>query len=81
MIGMARIKVILNAAVTYLVAAGIILTIVLEELDPFAGDVPAFVFRTLTAAATIAGVAATIIRRVTPVLPDDRGILPPEEAR
>lgn len=73
---MQRLKVILNAAVTWLVAAGLIIGIILQELDPFDDTVPTLVFRILAAAGTIVGVAATIIRRVTPVLPDDRGILP-----
>ena len=73
---MQRLKVILNAAVTWLVAAGLIIGIILQELDPFDDTVPTLVFRILAAAGTTVGVAATIIRRVTPVLPDDRGILP-----
>lgn len=70
-----RIKVILTAAVTWLVVLATVLTIVAGELQDQGGDfapVVAWIARIIT----VIGVVVTIIRRVTPVLPQQRGLLP-----
>ena len=73
----ARAKVILTAAVTYIVIASTVLTVAAEEIgkvftDGQAAQVLTIITRILAALAA----AVSIIRRVTPVLPDERGILP-----
>lgn len=74
----ARSRVLLSAAVTWITLAGAIVAIVLAELAPYA-DRPAveWSIRILGGAATVLAVSASIVRRVTPVLPAERGILPP----
>lgn len=72
-----RVKVILGAAVTWLTAAGLILTIFAEEIASVAPagaaeDVTVWLVRIVA----WIGAAVTIIRRVTPVLPEERGVLP-----
>lgn len=73
----ARIVVILKAAPTYLVLASTVLTVIADELakvlpTPWAERLTAWVI-TITAALAA---AIAIIRRVTPVLPEERCILP-----
>jgi hypothetical protein len=66
-----RARVVLTAAPSYLVAASTAVTIVMEEVDaPGVAKYGAIAVGAL-------GAAIAIIRRVTPVLPDDRGLLPP----
>lgn len=65
---MKRIKVVLSSIVTYATLAVFALTVVSEEF-PGAARYIVPVVAALTA-------AVTVIRRVTPVLPDERGILP-----
>lgn len=76
----ARTRVVLTALPTYLVAAAVILTIVSEDVAQLLPMVPAgtaeTVARWLVAAAGSLTAAVSIIRRVTPVLPAERGILP-----
>lgn len=72
-----RIVVILKAAPTYLVLASTVLTIIADELakilpTPWADRLTALV---ITVTAALAAIVA-IIRRVTPVAPAERGILP-----
>lgn len=72
-----RIVVILKAAPTYLVLASTVLTVIADELakilpTPWAERLTALV---ITVTAALAA-AIAIIRRVTPVLPEERGILP-----
>jgi hypothetical protein len=69
----ARARIVLTAAVTWLVVAGTIITIVIDELA--AAGVAGAVLRVLAGAVTVIGVAVTIIRRVTPVLPAARGLI------
>jgi small neutral amino acid transporter SnatA (MarC family) len=74
----ARTKVVLSAAVTWLVVAAAVLAIIAEELAKVLPDGPGqAVARVLGIALMAIGCAIAIIRRVTPVLPDERGILPP----
>jgi hypothetical protein len=70
----ARVAVILKAAPTYLTAAATLLTVIVS-LSP-AGPVAAFA----TAAIAAIGSAIAIIRRVTPVVEGERGILPTDAA-
>jgi hypothetical protein len=80
-----RLVVLLRAAPTWLVAAAVIVTIIAErvaELLPWIPDGTA----TATAAwlFTLAGAltaAAAVVRRVTPVLTEARGLLPPDDDR
>jgi hypothetical protein len=70
-------KVVFSAAVTWLVFASAVVTIASEEIAAVVGegtaeDVTAWSLRILA----VLGAAIGIIRRVTPVLPEDRGILP-----
>lgn len=75
---LARVRVLAGAAVTYLVALGAILAIIVDELAPFADDpAVAWVLRILGILATVVAVSVAIVRRVTPVLPSERGLLPP----
>lgn len=72
-----RVKVVLTAAPTYLVAIAGFLTAVREEaIDqlPEAWQVPAA--SAITQALVIIGTAVLIIRQVTPVPPEQRGVLP-----
>ena len=71
----ARIRVVLSAAVTWLVTAAAVVTILVAELGSVAG-VPPAVVHALGTALVVITVATTIIRRVTVVLPEARGILP-----
>lgn len=73
----AKVRVVLTAAVTYLTLAVTVITIFAEEI---ASVLPEGVAETVgmygvTAVAWIT-VAISIIRRVSPVLPEERGILP-----
>lgn len=71
-----RIKVVAAAAVTWLSVASAIVIILSEEI---ANVLPAGQAETVGAwalkAVAVIGAAVAIIRRVTPVLPEDRGLL------
>lgn len=73
-----RIRVVAGAAVTWLTFAATALTIFAEEIaavfpDGGAEDATVWILR----AVAWLGAAVAIIRRVTPVLPDQRGVLLP----
>lgn len=73
----ARLLVALTAAVTWLIAAGMVLGQLagqVGDLGPVGADVARWALRVAAWAAT----AVLIIRRVTPVLKSDRGLLPPD---
>lgn len=72
----ARAKVVFNAAPTYLVAASAIAIIVSDEVSTVlpAGAATVVAAVTLKVVAVL-GAAVSIIRRVKPVLPSERGIL------
>jgi len=70
-----RAKTVARAAVTWLVLASTILTVAAEEIAKVAGTDSPVVVLALRAVSWL-GVAVMILRRVTPVLPDARGILP-----
>lgn len=72
---MERVKVILTSLVTWLVAAGAVGAILTDELTGVIGaDHP--VVNLIARVVVIAGTAVSIIRRVTPVLPQEVGVLP-----
>lgn len=72
-----RVGVVLKAAPTYLVALSTIITIFSEEIAAVLPDEwDLTVARWTTIAVGFLGAVVTIIRRVTPVLPQDRGLLP-----
>lgn len=76
-----RIKVLAGAAVTWLTLAATVLTIASEEIgavlpEGAADDITVWVVRAIA----WIGAAVAIIRRVTPVLPEERGVLPVSEA-
>jgi len=74
----ARIRVLIGAAPTYLVAASIVVTAVSTEVaDAFPGN--AATVATKVGGWLLAGIGAAtaIVRRVAPVLPHERGLLEP----
>lgn len=75
-----RARVILTAAPTYLVAAGAVVAVVADEVSKVLPtgwqDNAAQISGAILG---IIGAATAIVRRVTPVLPHERGILPPGE--
>lgn len=74
---MSRIRTVLTAVVFWLGIAGAVIAIVLEELGGHIDQpVVAWIVGLLGPALTVVGVLVAIIRRVTPVLPDQRGLLP-----
>lgn len=74
----ARVRVVLQAAPTYLVAASTIVAIATEEI---AQELPEGWQDNAVAiggkVVAIIGAAVLIIRRVTPVIAEHRGLLPP----
>lgn len=75
---MEQVKVVLSSVVTWLVVVATVAGIVVEELVS-AGVDGAWdpVLSVLGVIGTVALTAVAIIRRVEPVLPEERGILPP----
>ena len=71
-----RIVVLLKAAPTYLTAVALVVGILLEQLPELPFGLPAWLTPALAGIVTTIGVAVIIIRRVTPVLEDARGLLP-----
>jgi hypothetical protein len=67
-----RVLVVLKAAPAYLVAVSTVITIVLSEID---GPAPVVRYGAIAVAALAS--AVSIIRRVTPVIESQRGLLPP----
>jgi len=76
----ARARVILTAAPTYLVAAGAVVSIVADEVSKV---LPAGwqdnAAQIAGAVAGVIGAAVLIVRRVTPVLISERGLLSPPD--
>ena len=66
-----RIQVIATAAVTYITLAGVLLQSVADELGDHFPSIVEPVGRALIAI----GVAVAIIRRVSPVYADERGVV------
>ena len=71
---LARARTVLTSAVTYLVTLAAVVPLIAAELE--AHGAPAVVLRWLAGVAGVLGVVVAIIRRVTPVLPAARGMLP-----
>jgi hypothetical protein len=72
-----RIRTVLTALVTWLTVLAAVLSIVVDELADYADVAPvAWVIRIAGVVLVAAGVAVNIVRRVTPVIPADRGLLP-----
>jgi hypothetical protein len=75
-----RLKVILTQVNTYLVLAGVVITIVASELTPLLdSDRAAVVTQVVATALGWLGAAGAIIRRSTEVPAEQRGILPPDQ--
>lgn len=75
---LARIRVVLTAAPTYLVAASTVVTVLREEIvAAFPGTAEEIGAVAVPVLATLSA-AVAIIRRVTPVIPEERGILKPD---
>lgn len=77
-----RLGVLLRAVPTYLSAAGIVVAILADEIGKMAPNGwQDNAIQILGAIAGVLGAATAIVRRVTPVLPHERGLLtpPPKE--
>jgi len=74
----ARARVVLRAAPTWLTALSVMLTAAAHEISTVAPDGGQDVVRWLITAAAWLASAVAIIRRVTPVPADQRGILAAE---
>lgn len=73
----ARARTLLGAVVTWLTLLGLVLGIVADELADYATDgTTATVVALIARALAAIGVAIAIVRRVTEVIPEDRGLLP-----
>lgn len=72
---MERIRTILTAVVTWLVVAGTVGAIFVDELTAVIGA-DHVVVNLIARAGVVIATAVSIIRRVTPVLPQERGVLP-----
>lgn len=73
---MAKVKVVLTALPTYMTAAAVIITIAANQLAELLPDKTAGIVQW---SATIVGfltAAIAVIRKVTPVLPSQTGLLP-----
>lgn len=73
-----KAKVVAQAAVTWLVFISVVLTFAASEIaDVVPGETGEEIVTWILRVVAWIGVAVGIIRRVTPVAPDERGILPP----
>ena len=76
----ARIQVLLRAVPTYLTLAAVIVTILSQELaDALPGNAATVVVKVAGVTLTVIGAATAIVRRVTPVLENERGLLTPPD--
>lgn len=71
---MERIRVVLSAAVTWLIFAAFVISAILEQVATFAGIPPQIATALSLILAAIAA-AVAVIRRVTEVLPAARGLI------
>lgn len=74
----ARARVVVRAAPTWLTAAAVVLTAAAHEISTLAPNGGEDIVRWLVTAAAWLTSAVAIIRRVTPVDPDRRGLLAAE---
>lgn len=73
---LAKLRVILTAAVTYIMIASAVVAAILAVLTEYIDNkYVSIAVGVLGGIATVLAAATAIIRRVTPVLPDDRGVL------
>lgn len=73
----ARIKVVATAAVTWITAVAVLLPLVAGDIAEVAPGQAETVTHVALVVAGWLGAAVSIIRRVTTVLPAERGVLPP----
>jgi len=71
-----RILVLLKAAPTYLTAVALVAGVLLTNLPDLPFDIPDVVGQALAGLVATVTVAVAIVRGVTPVLEDARGLLP-----
>ena len=77
-----RVAVVAKAVPTYLVAAAIIVPIIAEEVaEELSGDTATKVVRIGAKVAGWLGAAVAIIRRSTPVIHSQRGLLKPPDGQ
>lgn len=76
---LARVRVVLTAAPTYITTVAMVATVASEEIARAFPAAAEPVGRVAVVVAAVAGAAVAIIRRVTPVLPAARGLLPAEQ--
>jgi hypothetical protein len=73
-----RLRVLLKAAPTWLAAVAAVLGVIAAEVVPNLPDnLAAKVGGVVAFGLSIVAAATAVVRRVTPVLPPERGILPP----
>lgn len=73
----AKVKVVLSAAVTWItVAFGVVVIVSDEAVKVLPAGAAETVAGVAVRVVAVLGAAVAIIRRVTPVLPDERGLLP-----
>ena len=75
---MARIRVVLQSVVTWAAVAASVATMVVTNADKFPDGVVQIAVVVAAVATSVVSVVAAI-RRVTPVEPDQRGILPRDD--
>lgn len=77
----ARVRVVITALPTYLVAIAFVVGVVRDEVAKALPDHPVTEWLTWAAGIVLGvlGVAVVIIRRVTPVIAAQRGLLPPPD--
>lgn len=73
---MAKVKVVLTALPTYMTAAAIAITLIAHQLAEVLPDKAAGIVQWSAIIAGFLTTAVTVITRVTPVLPSQRGLLP-----
>lgn len=75
----ARIKVLLGAMPTYLTVAGVVVMIVTTEIaDAIPGEIGTWAVKIGGYIGTVIAVATAIVRKVTPVLDSQTGLLGPK---
>jgi ABC-type glucose/galactose transport system permease subunit len=73
---LARARVVATSAVTWLQVVAAVLVIAAEEIAKAVPEVSDDVTTVVVRIVAVLGAAVAIIRRVTPALPDERGLLP-----
>lgn len=73
---LARVRVVATSAVTWLQVVAAVLVIAAEEIAKAVPEISDDVTTVVVRVVAVLGAAVAIIRRVTPVLPDERGLLP-----